>query len=92
MLATGRYAQWQSRFMRYIDTRLNCKDLKQCIYDGPYVMTKILVPEKPARTTKEAVPAHTMIQTYKNTTGTDNQEKDEKQSQNNKTGLGMEKL
>ncbi|GKB94267.1 hypothetical protein Tco_0980404 [Tanacetum coccineum] len=63
MLATGRYAQWQSRFMRYIDTRPNCKDLKQCIYDSPYVMTRILVPEKPARTTKEAVPAHTMIET-----------------------------
>ncbi|GKD74239.1 hypothetical protein Tco_1332521 [Tanacetum coccineum] len=23
MLATGRYAQWQSRFMRYVDTKPN---------------------------------------------------------------------
>ncbi|GJU69068.1 hypothetical protein Tco_1255327 [Tanacetum coccineum] len=23
MLTTGRYAQWRSRFLRYIDTRLN---------------------------------------------------------------------
>ncbi|GKE52928.1 hypothetical protein Tco_1488084 [Tanacetum coccineum] len=68
MLATGRYAQWQSRFMRYIDTRPNYKELKQCIYDGPYVMTEILVPEKPATTTEEAVPAHTITETYKNTT------------------------
>nr|GEY74130.1 hypothetical protein [Tanacetum cinerariifolium] len=68
MFATGRYAQWQSRFMRYIDTRPNCKELKQCIYDGPYVMTKILVPSKPATATEEAVPAHTLIETYTNTT------------------------
>nr|GEU42220.1 hypothetical protein [Tanacetum cinerariifolium] len=54
--------------MRYIDTRPNFKELKQCIYDGPYVMTKILVLEKPATTTEEAVPAHTITKTYKNTT------------------------
>ncbi|GJR40640.1 hypothetical protein Tco_1216324, partial [Tanacetum coccineum] len=65
---TVRYAQWQSRFMRYIDTRPNCKELKQCIYDGPYVMTKILVPGKPTTATEEAVPAHTITKTYKNTT------------------------
>ncbi|GJX95895.1 hypothetical protein Tco_0351693 [Tanacetum coccineum] len=68
MLAIGRYAQWQLRFMRYIDTRPNCKELKKCIYDGPYVMTKILVSEKPATSTEEAVPAHTITETYKNTT------------------------
>nr|GEW74590.1 hypothetical protein [Tanacetum cinerariifolium] len=28
MLATGRYAQWQSRFMRYVDTKPNMKELK----------------------------------------------------------------
>nr|GEU34597.1 hypothetical protein [Tanacetum cinerariifolium] len=63
MLATSRYAQWQSRFMRYIDTRPNSKELRQCIYDGPYVMTEILVPEKPEIATKEAVPAHTINET-----------------------------
>ncbi|GJS99333.1 hypothetical protein Tco_0820503 [Tanacetum coccineum] len=68
MLATGRYAYWQSYFMRYIDTRPNCKELKQCIYDGSYVMNDILVPEKPATATEEAVPPHTMTETYKNTT------------------------
>ncbi|GKD52543.1 hypothetical protein Tco_1281519, partial [Tanacetum coccineum] len=59
MLATCRYAQWQSRFIRYIDTRPNIKELRQCIYDGPYVMIEILVPEKPVTTTEEAVPAYT---------------------------------
>ncbi|GJZ62132.1 hypothetical protein Tco_0618269, partial [Tanacetum coccineum] len=68
MLAIGRYAPWQSRFMRYIDTRPNCKELKQCIYGCPYVMNENLVPEKPTTTTKEAVPAHTITETYKNTT------------------------
>ncbi|GKB80634.1 hypothetical protein Tco_0947529, partial [Tanacetum coccineum] len=31
MLALGRYAQWQSRFLRYVDTKSNKKELKQCI-------------------------------------------------------------
>ncbi|GJT22923.1 hypothetical protein Tco_0892860 [Tanacetum coccineum] len=35
MLATGRYAQWQSRFMRYVDTKSNKKELKKCIFDVP---------------------------------------------------------
>ncbi|GJZ86871.1 hypothetical protein Tco_0658481 [Tanacetum coccineum] len=37
-------------------------------YKGPYVMTEILVPEKPATTTKEVVPTHSITKTYKNTT------------------------
>ncbi|GJV76634.1 hypothetical protein Tco_1508218 [Tanacetum coccineum] len=31
MLATGRYAQWRSRFLRYIDTRPNGDALQKCI-------------------------------------------------------------
>ncbi|GKE36090.1 hypothetical protein Tco_1455412 [Tanacetum coccineum] len=50
--------------MRYIDTRPNNKELRQCIFEGPYVMTEVLVSEKQATTTEEAVPAHT--ETYKN--------------------------
>ncbi|GJR35693.1 hypothetical protein Tco_1211377 [Tanacetum coccineum] len=61
MLATGRYAQWQSRFMRYIDTRLSSKELRQCIYEGPYVMTGILVSEKLGTTTEEAPEAIYLI-------------------------------
>ncbi|GJU03168.1 hypothetical protein Tco_1113506 [Tanacetum coccineum] len=36
MLATGRYAQWQSRFLRYINTRPNSDALRKCILEGPY--------------------------------------------------------
>ncbi|GJS51888.1 hypothetical protein Tco_0625250 [Tanacetum coccineum] len=34
MLVTGRYAQWQSRFLRYVDTKPNKKELRQCIFDA----------------------------------------------------------
>ncbi|GJT43851.1 hypothetical protein Tco_0952566 [Tanacetum coccineum] len=34
MLAIGRYAQWQSRFLRYIDTRPNGDALRKCILKG----------------------------------------------------------
>nr|GEX22981.1 ribonuclease H-like domain-containing protein [Tanacetum cinerariifolium] len=33
MLATGRYAQWRSRFLRYIDTRPNGDTLRKCIHE-----------------------------------------------------------
>ncbi|GKC45592.1 hypothetical protein Tco_1063314 [Tanacetum coccineum] len=32
MLATERYAQWQSRFMRYVDTKPNGEDLENAYY------------------------------------------------------------
>ncbi|GJW18292.1 hypothetical protein Tco_0025728 [Tanacetum coccineum] len=68
MLATGIYAQCQSRFLRYVDTKSNKKVLKQCIFDGPYVMTEVIILAKPVTTTKEAVPEHTVSETYGNTT------------------------
>ncbi|GJZ01414.1 hypothetical protein Tco_0519375 [Tanacetum coccineum] len=46
MLATGRYAQWQSRFMRYADTKPNGEDLRKCILQGPYKLSNIIIPEK----------------------------------------------
>ncbi|GJR20203.1 hypothetical protein Tco_0968730 [Tanacetum coccineum] len=58
MLATGRYAQWQSGFMRYVDTKPNMKELKKCILNGPYVMTRVLVLAKPA--IDPPVPEHTI--------------------------------
>nr|GEW28685.1 hypothetical protein [Tanacetum cinerariifolium] len=36
MLATRRYAQWQLCFLIYVDTKLNKKELRQCIFDGLY--------------------------------------------------------
>ncbi|GJW78480.1 hypothetical protein Tco_0140162 [Tanacetum coccineum] len=67
MLATGRYAQWQSRFIRYVDTKPAIKELKKCIFNGPYVMTRVLVPAKPTTKIDPAVPEHTIKETYENT-------------------------
>ncbi|GKD85066.1 hypothetical protein Tco_1356220 [Tanacetum coccineum] len=53
--------------MRYVNTKPNSKELKPCILKGPYVMTKITVPTKPATETKAAVPTHNVHETYKNT-------------------------
>ncbi|GJT45907.1 hypothetical protein Tco_0954622 [Tanacetum coccineum] len=47
---------------------LAIKELRQCIFDGPYVMTEITVSAKTATTTEEAVPEHNVLETYKNTT------------------------
>ncbi|GJY87725.1 hypothetical protein Tco_0502353 [Tanacetum coccineum] len=44
MLATGRYAQWRSRFLRYIDTRPNGDALRKCILTGPYTPTMVTTP------------------------------------------------
>ncbi|GJQ96122.1 hypothetical protein Tco_0007261 [Tanacetum coccineum] len=38
MLATGRYAQWQSCFLRYIDTRSNGEALRKCILEDSHEM------------------------------------------------------
>nr|GEX87043.1 hypothetical protein [Tanacetum cinerariifolium] len=45
MLATGRYAQWQLCFMRYIDTRPNGDALRKCILqdDCPTVPERTVV-------------------------------------------------
>ncbi|GJW23086.1 hypothetical protein Tco_0033708 [Tanacetum coccineum] len=39
MLANRRYAQWRSRFLRYIDTRPNGDALRKCILTGSYIPT-----------------------------------------------------
>nr|GEW24940.1 hypothetical protein [Tanacetum cinerariifolium] len=41
MLAPGRYPQWRSRFLRYVDTRPNSEALRKCILSGPYKPTTI---------------------------------------------------
>ncbi|GKG17744.1 hypothetical protein Tco_0372042 [Tanacetum coccineum] len=43
MLAMGRYAQWQSRFLRYIDTRPNGDALRKCILQGPYIRSTVII-------------------------------------------------
>ncbi|GJY48475.1 retrovirus-related pol polyprotein from transposon TNT 1-94 [Tanacetum coccineum] len=41
MLGPGRYSQWRSRFLRYIDTKGNGEYLRKCIFDGPYKLTSV---------------------------------------------------
>ncbi|GJV26879.1 hypothetical protein Tco_1383327 [Tanacetum coccineum] len=47
ILALGNYAQWSSWFMRYIDTRLNKDQLRQCIEKSPYILTQLVTLEVP---------------------------------------------
>ncbi|GKA79961.1 retrovirus-related pol polyprotein from transposon TNT 1-94 [Tanacetum coccineum] len=68
MLATGIYAQWQSRFMRYVDTRPNGEALKKCILQGPYKHSHIIIPGQPATNESPEVPERTTIETFLNIT------------------------
>ncbi|GKD01885.1 hypothetical protein Tco_1172159, partial [Tanacetum coccineum] len=43
MLGPGRYLQWRSQFLRYIDTKPNGGGLKKSILSGPYMPTTVLV-------------------------------------------------
>ncbi|GJY94756.1 hypothetical protein Tco_0511117 [Tanacetum coccineum] len=58
---------WQSHFMRYVDMKSNKKELKKCIFDDPYVMTRVLVLEKPTIDTDLPDLEHTIPETYENT-------------------------
>nr|GEY19697.1 retrovirus-related Pol polyprotein from transposon TNT 1-94 [Tanacetum cinerariifolium] len=62
MLAPGRYPQWRSWFLRYVDTRPNGKAFRKCILSGPYKPTTILVQVVEATDDSPAVPEHTIEQ------------------------------
>nr|GFD34042.1 hypothetical protein [Tanacetum cinerariifolium] len=66
MLATGRDAQWQSRFLRYIDTRPNGDALRKCILKGPDTPTTVIIPAVPATDNAPAVPKRTTVETILN--------------------------
>ncbi|GKB86842.1 hypothetical protein Tco_0959114 [Tanacetum coccineum] len=66
MLATGRYAKWQSRFLRYIDTRPNADTMRKCILEGPYTPSTIIIPAVPATDDSLEVPERTAIETILN--------------------------
>ncbi|GJV57853.1 hypothetical protein Tco_1458858 [Tanacetum coccineum] len=66
MLATGRCANWQSRFMRYIDTKPNGEALKKCILDGPYKFSNIIILGQPATDESPEVPERTTLETFSN--------------------------
>ncbi|GJU93190.1 hypothetical protein Tco_1136993 [Tanacetum coccineum] len=56
MLAMGRYTQWKSCFLRYIDTRPNSDALRKCILEGVYQPTIVTIPAVPATENSPAVP------------------------------------
>ncbi|GJV00342.1 hypothetical protein Tco_1329612, partial [Tanacetum coccineum] len=58
MLGPGRYSQWHSRFLRYIDTKANDEYLRKCIFDGPYKLTSIVIEAVAATVNAPAVPEH----------------------------------
>ncbi|GJR00237.1 hypothetical protein Tco_0523221 [Tanacetum coccineum] len=68
MLATGRYAQWRSRFLQYIDTRPNGDALRKCILTGPYTPTMVTIPAVPATEIPKILPAQTSVETVMNIT------------------------
>ncbi|GJZ49524.1 F-box domain containing protein [Tanacetum coccineum] len=61
MLATGRYAQWRSLFLRYIDTRPNGDALRKCILKGPYTPTIVTTLVVPATEDSPTVPEQTTL-------------------------------
>ncbi|GJS50405.1 retrovirus-related pol polyprotein from transposon TNT 1-94 [Tanacetum coccineum] len=66
MLATGRYAQWRSHFLRYINTRPNGDALRKCILEGPYTPSTVIIPAIPATDNSLVVPERTTVETILN--------------------------
>nr|GEX19294.1 hypothetical protein [Tanacetum cinerariifolium] len=66
MLAPGRYPQWCSRFLRYVDTRPNGEALRKCILSSPYKPTTVLVYAVEATDNSLAVTEHTTVETPAN--------------------------
>ncbi|GJT70773.1 retrovirus-related pol polyprotein from transposon TNT 1-94 [Tanacetum coccineum] len=62
LLATGRYAQWQSHFLRYIDTRPNGDALRKCILQCPYTPSTVTIPAVPAIDDTPAVPERIAVE------------------------------
>ncbi|GKE32518.1 hypothetical protein Tco_1451840 [Tanacetum coccineum] len=65
MVVPGSYAQWKSRFMRYVDTKTNRHLLKQCIEKGPHVFSQVKKPVESENTKQEE---EFIVETYQNTT------------------------
>nr|GFB82320.1 ribonuclease H-like domain-containing protein [Tanacetum cinerariifolium] len=66
MLTPGRYPQWRSRFLRYVDTRPNGEALRKCILSGPYKPITVLVQAVEATDDSPAIPEHTTVKTPMN--------------------------
>ncbi|GJY11591.1 hypothetical protein Tco_0380900 [Tanacetum coccineum] len=68
MLVTGRYAQWQSCFIRYVDTKPNGETLRKRILQGPYKLSNIITLAQPATDESPVVPERTIPETFTNIT------------------------
>ncbi|GKC94041.1 hypothetical protein Tco_1159483, partial [Tanacetum coccineum] len=68
MLGPGRYSQWRSRFLWYIDTKPNGEGLRKSILSGPYVPSTVLVQVVAATEGNPAIQQHTTIETVLNMT------------------------
>nr|GEZ61465.1 hypothetical protein [Tanacetum cinerariifolium] len=66
VLTPGRYPQWCSRFLRYVDSRPNDEALRKCILSGPYKPTTVLVQVVDATDDSLAVPEHATVKTPMN--------------------------
>ncbi|GKC51873.1 hypothetical protein Tco_1074618 [Tanacetum coccineum] len=68
IIALGNYAQWSSRFMRYVDTKPNKDQLRQCIENGPYILIELVTPTVLAEGDNPGQPQVVIEETYINTT------------------------
>ncbi|GJW66627.1 hypothetical protein Tco_0121051 [Tanacetum coccineum] len=68
MLGPGRYSQWRSRFLQYIDTKPNGEGLRKSILSGPYVPSTVLVQAVAATKGNPAIQQHITIETVLNMT------------------------
>ncbi|GJR92226.1 hypothetical protein Tco_0264400 [Tanacetum coccineum] len=66
MLGPGRYSQWRSRFLRYIDTKGNGEYLRKCIFEGPYKLTSVVIEVVAATVNSPEVPQHDEVETLHN--------------------------
>ncbi|GJS08851.1 putative ribonuclease H-like domain-containing protein [Tanacetum coccineum] len=66
MLGPGRYSQWRSRFLRYIDTKGNGEYLRKCIFKGPYKLTSVVIEAVAATVNSLEVPQHDEAETVHN--------------------------
>ncbi|GJU73564.1 retrovirus-related pol polyprotein from transposon TNT 1-94 [Tanacetum coccineum] len=62
----GRYSQWRSRFLRYIDTKRNGEYLRKCIFEGPYKLTSVVIEAVAATVNSREVPEHDEAETVHN--------------------------
>ncbi|GJS86785.1 retrovirus-related pol polyprotein from transposon TNT 1-94 [Tanacetum coccineum] len=68
MLGPGRYSQWRSCFLRYLDTKSNGEYLRKCIFAGPYTPTSVLIAAVEAAENIQPVAAHEEAETIHNMT------------------------